>query len=546
MGDLLFDHQKGPSSLQALIRSVCMSRHGVINIVSVSLFTLASRVLGLARDILTATLLGAGSTASAFLFAFALPNLFRRLLGEGALTSAFIPLLASEADRGKQEVFLFANRVLSWAIAVLGLLVIVGIAGNALLVWMGARLAGSEEAWLLARQWLLGGQLGMLLMPYMALVCIAAQLGAILNIFNRFSIHALSSVWLNLSMIVALTAAGVIADLSPDRMVWCLAFGVLAGGLLQLLVPATCLLRIGWNPRLDWKICPQMRTLFDLLIPGLVGAGVAQANVLVSRLFAFGTSPDAVAILYLANRLVELPFGVFVMAVSTVFFPQLSRCAQENNRPVDFKITLSNGLEMVWAVTLPAAAGLIAMAPTLVSTLFGYGRFADEAVAGTVPVLAIFAAALPCYGVATLQTRAFHACRDMRSPVRIAAVSFGINLTLSALLAPTMAATGLAIANTASAIVHAWMLSRLFRQTFPERSPTLPFQGIIIYCVAAVAMGCAIHGLDNVLQSNEFNRLWRTLILVPVGCVIYALFVAPFRSKQWQTILKTKLQHLED
>ena len=236
----------------------------------VSLLTVVSRVLGLARDTLALAIFGTGEYYSAFVTAFSLPNLFRRLLGEGSLTAAFVPTLQEELhERGRPGAFALLNQVVSWLAVVTGVMVAL-----AMLAFSQSRLLPGHEP-----RWYLAADLTVLLFPYLALICLAAALNATLNVLERFTEPALSPIWLNLAMILSLGGAGWnLADTELGRMHW-LCAGVLAGGCLQLLVPAGVLLRAGWRPRWDLGVSPRVRAIAALMAPGLFGSAIYQINV---------------------------------------------------------------------------------------------------------------------------------------------------------------------------------------------------------------------------------------------------------------------------
>ena len=228
-----------------------MSKH-LKHIGVVSLLTVVSRVLGMVRDQLGAAVFGASVLNSAFLTAFRLPNLFRRLLGEGSLTAAFLPTLQEELHvRGPAAAFALLNQVVSWLVAVTGGLTVV-----AMLLFSQSRLVGDT-----GDRWHLVADLSVWLFPYLALVCVAAAFNATLNVLQRFTEPALSPIWLNLCMIFSLGGAGLHwAQTDLGKIHW-LCAGVLAGGFLQMAVPAAVLMRAGWRPRADFVLSPRVREI---------------------------------------------------------------------------------------------------------------------------------------------------------------------------------------------------------------------------------------------------------------------------------------------
>lgn len=414
----------------------------------VSLATMASRVLGLGRDVLVFSLLGAGAHNSAFLLAFTLPNLFRRMLGEGALTSALVPVLAGQMEQGtKEEAFRFFNRVLTRVgLVLLGLMGLLWAGSGVALAWPGLPERWERVAWL-----------NLLLAPYLPLICGAAMVAAALNLQGRFAAPALSPVWLNLAMMGFLGAGALAVPGLPAVQVGMLCLGVLAGGCLQLGVPGLDLWREGWRPRVDPGPDEGLRHLWRLLLPGLAGAAVLQVNILVSRVIAYNLDDAAVSVLYLAGRLMELPLGVFTVAVVTVAFPGLARMAAGGNEE-GFREGLLSGLRLVVAITLPAGLGLWILGRPILDTLFGWGAFRGGDIALTAPVLAIYGLGLPVYSVATLAVRALHAVKDMQTPLRAAVVVLALNVILSLALMQVWAVNGLALANVVATAAQAGLL----------------------------------------------------------------------------------------
>ncbi|MEX0332559.1 MAG: murein biosynthesis integral membrane protein MurJ [Puniceicoccaceae bacterium] len=407
-------------------------------------WTFASRILGLLRDILLFATLGTGILNSAFILAFTLPNLFRRLLGEGALTSSSIPVLSESLEKqGKQETFQLLNAILSR----LGIgLLVLQVVAVPLFLWIGS-LKGLEE------RWYAGAKLSQFLFPYMWLICLGALVCGMLNVLGRFGLAAFNQVWLNLAMIASMLAGILIFPGDGWSKVYLLCGGVLLGGFLQLLVPSLGLKRDGWRPSVNLQPHPGLDKVLKLFLPGLLGAAIFQINILVSRFLAFSLDDTATGLLYIASRLVELPLGVFAIAVTTVIFPELSRLSSIGKEE-GFARTFTRGFSMILMVTLPAMLGLILLAKPILASLFQWGLFEARDVEAAVPVLIVAATGLPFFAWSTLLTRAWYARQEMTVPVRLSALNLVLNLVLGLLLMGPFGAVGLALANTISAVVH--------------------------------------------------------------------------------------------
>lgn len=414
--------------------------------------TLASRILGLARDVLLFAVLGNGAVTSAFLLAFTLPNLFRRLLGEGALASSSIPVLTELAHlQGRGAAFRLLNAILGRLLVLLvGLL----LAGVALLsvVSLFPDLAG---------RWYAGADLAKLLLPYMVLVCLSALLCGMLQVLGRFGLAAANQIWLNVTMIAALLA-GLLLDAGALRItVWLLCLGVLAGGVLQVAVPFWGLRREGWQGGGWWAGHPHLPKVLSLFLPGILGAALFQINILVTRLLAFSLDDAATGLLYIANRLVELPLGLFGIAIATVVFPEMS-AHQARGETDRFTASFAKGLRLTLAISFPAALGLGLLAEPILGILFQWGLFRSEDVAAAAPVLQTAAWGLPFFAASTLLTRAWYAIQRLRVPVALSLVLVVANFVFGLIFMRIWGSMGLAFSNVLSSAIHCVLLFMLF------------------------------------------------------------------------------------
>lgn len=496
--------------------------------------TVVSRVLGLVRDQLIAAVFGVGMLNSAFVTAFRLPNLFRRLLGEGSLTAALVPTLQQEIHRrGRGAGFELVSQVASWLLVVSGTLV-----GLGMLACSQSRLwAGQEE------RWYIGADLTVLLFPYLVSVCLAAVFSATLNVLERFTEAALSPILLNLSMIACLGGAGLaFADTGLGRMRW-LCAGVLLGGVLQMLVPALALLRLGWRPRFDLRWSEGVAEIARLMAPGLWGVAVYQFNLLVAQLLAMWIDDHAAAALFLSNRLMELPIGVFAIAISTVVFPAIARHAAAGDLAAmgeDYR----QGIRLILLVNLPAAVGLALLAEPIVRLLFERGAFTATATALTAPLLAWFAIGMPFFAVISLMTRAFYARKDTRTPVRAATASFLVNLVLSLVLIRPLGAIGLVLSSTAAVIVQAALLQGvLARQVYELRLAPI-FRDVVKILLATLLMGGLVAaGWWGWLRGRGAWGDWMALLaLIPAGMVVYGAVLWSLKPTGREELLQLLLR----
>ncbi len=422
---------------------------------------MVSRVLGLGRDMLVTAVFGTSALASAFYTAFTLPNLFRRLLGEGALTAAFVPTLSEELEKGERvRAFQLVNQVASWLLVVSGGIVLLAMAA----LWQVPRLTWLMQDWGVEAETMArlveAAHLGVILFPYLVLVCLAAAFSAALQTLHRFLEPALSPIWLNLAMIGLLGGAvygGWVAE--PDgRMLW-LCAGALLGGFLQMIVPALALLREGWRPRFDLAASPAVRQIVKLMGPTVFGSAIYLINMAVARIVGLSLNDSAVTVLNLATRLMELPIGVFAVAISTVVFPLISKYAAAGDYD-NLASAYRKGMRLILVVNVPAAVGLIVLAVPIIRLLFQRGEFSAADTVLMEPVLATYALGLPFLAFVSLILRAFYAQKDTKTPVRAALLSFFVNLGLSLVLMKPLGTVGLAVASNVAIVVQAWYLQR--------------------------------------------------------------------------------------
>lgn len=496
--------------------------------------TSGSRLLGLVRDQLIAGFFGTGAFAAAFIIAFQIPNLFRRLLGEGALTSALVPVMTSERKLGgNARAFAFFNLVISrvapWMFAVT-LLFCAGSLGIAFLPenWLsaGAQLIGADGD---VSRHRLAAKLTALCMPYMPMICIAAVFTAGLNMLGKFTVTALSAVWLNLSMIFSLGVLGYFFGETPsERVVW-LCAGALLGGALQLGVPALALRREGWRFSVNRSRNEAWSDLKAMFFPALVGAGINQINIFFTRFLAFSLDERALSIYYYANRIVEIPVGIFTVTVTTVVFPLLARRAAEK-KARELGATFSYGMRLIYAINVPATVGIIVLSFPLVKLFFEHGNFTAADTAATVPVLCVFAFAVPFYAVSGIVGRALNALKDTKTQTKTAALAFGVNCVLAPTLGWAFGAIGLAGANLVAAAAQCFALYVALRRRKSECEAEPVAGAFFKTVVAAVLMGAETFGAWILVFDKLLGRdaLGENLTIVVALCIVVPVSVAFF------------------
>lgn len=462
-------------------------------------WTMTSRVLGLARDQLTTAVFGASAIGSAFLFAFTIPNLFRRLLGEGAMTAAIVPVLADKSARdGKTSAFGFLNfvlrKVLPWMVGLT--LVAIGAA----LLWSLVRPKDADAAMLTA-----------LCMPYMPLICVAALFTSAVNLSGRFGLAEIASGALNLCMIAALGVFGDnFAATDMGKAVW-LSLGALVGGLCQLLIPLWGLRQEGWHPRLSDADAHAWKTFSVAFLPAALGAGVQQINVLASRGIAFGVSDESLTYYYVANRIVELPIGLFSASIAVVIFPALANAFVGRDVQALAR-NYGRGMRLVLAINVGAALGLMALAVPIVQLLFNYGNFRTGDCAITSRLLVIFALAMPFYAMISIVTRALNVAGQTKATLVAAAHALAVNAAGSvAAVWLNQGVEGLAWANAVSTLWQYLVLRRQLTKHAPEflaeslLRPALQVVGGSVLLAVVSFQGYAF--LHNVLTGHLHEKL---------------------------------------
>jgi putative peptidoglycan lipid II flippase len=423
---------------------------------SMSVMTMLSRIAGYVRDNLQASLLGAANSSDAFVIAFRIPNMLRRLVGEGALTSAFVPTFARYMKGDdRRAMWRFAASVLLLLTAALTAIVVLGILLSPLVVRMLAWgfAMHPEKIDLTIR-------LNQLMFPYIFFISLAALISAILNAFDVFALPAFTPVLLNLAII---TCALMLSRRFPDPS-YAFAIGVLVGGFLQLAVQVPALLRLGFDLALPRPLdLAGLKEVGRLMLPRVFGVGITQVNLVVDSQFASALAAGSVSFLYYAVRVTELTLGVFAISLSTVILPRLSRAAVEGDRRAVSE-TLATALRLLLFVTLPATIGLIVLRTEIIHVLFERGRFTAGDTLFTASALACYAIGLLPYAAVNVLATAFYAHRDTRTPVMVGALTFFVHLGLNFALRGPLAHNGIALSTSLSALMDATLLAWLFNR----------------------------------------------------------------------------------
>lgn len=499
--------------------------------------TLASRVLGLVRDMVFARYFGAGVVMDAFLIAFKIPNMLRRYFAEGAFSQAFVPVVGEyRTRRSHAEVRELVDRASGTLGVALFAVTLVGVLGAPVLVMiMAPGFVGDGGRMPLATDML------RLTFPYLLFISITALAGGVLNTYGRFGAPAFTPVLLNVVLI------GFAAWLSPRfaEPGMALALGVFVAGLAQLLFQIPFLARLGMLPRPRWGWAHEgVRRIGRLMLPAIFGSSVAQLNVIIDNAIASTLGTGKVSLLYYSDRLMEFPLGVFGVALATVVLPRLSRQHARADR-LAFSVTVDWSLRLVVVLGVPAAAGLAVLAAPMIATLFYGSEFTALDVRLAAASLIAFSLGLLGFMAVKVLAPAYFSRQDTRTPVRVGVVALAANVILNLLfvylliLAGFQAThAGLALATSIAACLNAGLLLRGLRRTgVMELRPGWPALWTRVLA-ASLAMVAALWYFAPVpgdwLAAHWWTRVWWLAACVAGGFALYTLVLlaAGFRPRQ--------------
>src|ERR1700738_1032788 len=393
----------------------------------VGIAILCSRILGLVREQVFAGLFGAGRNLDAFLMAFRVPNMLRDLFAEGALSTAFITTFSKKiATEGDESAWSLANKVATLTAVFMSAITLLGIVFAPQLIGVMTWWSWSPEKTALTIQ------LTRIMWPFILLVSLAALVMGMLNARNVFGPPAMASSYFNLGSIIGGVAIGWWLDphFGPRSLVG-LAIWTLIGGLWQLTAQFPALRRVGYKYRSDFQWRDEgVRTVVGLMAPAIIAASAVQVNVLVNSGFAARLGDGPVSWLNIAFRLMQLPLGIFGVAVRTVTLPLVSRTAAVGNIAA-FRSALAHAIRLIMLLTVPAAIGLIVLARPIISVIYEHGRFSAEATRQTASALQFYAIGLVAYSAVKVLAPAFYALDKRYLPMMVSILSIVINVALN-------------------------------------------------------------------------------------------------------------------
>lgn len=503
----------------------------------VSALTMLSRLLGLVREQIFAVTLGASGSSDAFLAAFRIPNMLRDLFAEGAMSTAFVPTyVRTLKEEGRPAAFLLANRVLTTLTLYLGSLAVLGMLWPEPVVRVVATGFSAEKTELTAH-------LVRLMMPFLPTISLAVVAMGALNAEARYTAPGLASSMFNL---VAIIGGAVLHFFGPSPRlavtVWALL--TLAGGLAQLAVQIPPLWRLGWRPsfRPDLRLLnPGTRRIAALMAPATISVAAVQINVVVSTSFASLGAEGSISWLGYAFRLMQLPIGVFGVAIGTTSLTHLARDAAAGDRQA-LSATLRRGLQMVLFLTIPSTVGLALLGVPIIRLIFEHGRFTSHATVETARALSAFAVGLAAYSAIKVVAPAFYALGRTRVPLLASLSAVAGNVLWNLLTFRRFGHVGLALGTSLAAILNLTVLLVAFQMHVGGLIDRTIVGAIGRIALAAAAMGAAIWPLSRwlaqVLAGLPGARVAGALVPVAVGAGVYFLAARVLRIPEARALVR--------
>ncbi|WP_427953951.1 murein biosynthesis integral membrane protein MurJ [Acidiphilium sp.] len=499
---------------------------------TVGAWTMGSRVLGFARDILIAALLGAGPAADAFFVALRLPNLFRRLFGEGAFSAAFIPAYTGTlSHEGEAPARRLAEDITAIMVVFLFALMALGMIFMPEVLDVLAPGFRAEPA-----KFALAVHLSRITFPYLWLICLCALFAGVLNARGHFAAAAAAPILFNVCIIAALFILRARGEHVPEA----LSYGVALSGIVQFAVLGRALARAGTPLRLRLpRLTPGAMIVLRRLGPGLIGAGVTQLNLTVDTIIASLLPNGTVSVLYYADRVNQLPLGVIGAALGTVLLPSLSRHFRRNETE-QARATLNRALEFALLLTLPAAAALAAIGLPIMRTLFAHGAFSTADAARSTAALAAYAFGLPAFVLVKLFTPGFFARGDTKTPVKIGLAAVALNLALNLALMHPLQQIGIALSTSIAAWFNVSILALLLRR----HRDFAPDRRLIHRLPRIIAASAAMAALLIALRATPLMHLPASLALIGLitlgitGFAAIGLAIGAFHTAELRTLLR--------
>lgn len=507
---------------------------------TVSLAVMCSRVLGLIREQIFAGLFGAGFAYDAFVVAFRIPNLLRDLFAEGALSAAFVTVFTEySTNRGEETTWRLAGNVLLFFTLLISLLTLAGIylAGpiTSLMAPDFERIAGKTA---------LTVHLTRIMFPFLLFVSLAAVVMGILNTRGRFFVPAMSSTFFNLGSIIGgLSLAWLFPRIGQPAIAG-MAWGTLIGGVLQLGMQLPALFASGFRLRLNLHLAdPGLRRILMLMLPATIGLSATQINIFINTNFAAGCAQGSVSWLQYAFRLVQLPIGLFGVALSIAIMPVLARQAAEKDL-ASLKQTFTSSLVLVFALAVPASAGLILLSEPIIRLIFEHGAFTPVDTRQTAAALSYYAVGLFAYSAIKVMVPVFYATSSTRYPVIGSFLGVGANIAIITLVIDHLQHRGIALSTSGAMILNFLFLGLVLYRRMDGLPLAYLLAGIGRILLAATLMSAAVVAgravLAGWLGGTFIEQTAALMVLIVTGVGMYGICLQLFGLPEF-TLLTGKL-----
>lgn len=500
-----------------------------------------SRILGFVRDVMTAVILGAGPVADAFIVALKLPNLFRRITAEGAFSVSFVPMYSHKLQQdGPEAADKFASNSFAVMIAVLAPFTILAVMA---MPWIIHLLApGFTEG---EERYTLAVEMTRVTFPYLLLISLSALLGGVLNAHDKFAPFAAAPIVFNLTLIAALYFLEPMMRTGGHALSW----GLFGAGVLQFIGLVACVKMYKINIKLRLpKFDGDIKKLFKLMGPGVLGAGVVHVNLFADIIIASLLAEGAISYLYYADRLNQLPLGMVGIAVGTALLPMLSR-TMAGGRMEEGQHLFNRALEVCLILALPAGVAMLVVAEPLIQTLFQYGNFDADDARVTAYVLMGYALGVPAYVAGKVFSTTYYAQQDTVTPVKVAVVCALNNIALSLVFIQFIGVAGIALATGLCGWLQFTMLLHGLKKggkvTFDARfRHSLP-RIIFASCAMAAVLIIVAHLSKEYYVGTKIEKFGSLFILVASGLATYSLAVlgtGALKINDIKTLLRRKKQ----
>lgn len=512
---------------------------------TVSLAVMCSRLLGLIREQVFAGLFGAGYAYDAFVVAFRIPNLLRDLFGEGALSAAFVSVFSDyDANRSRQETWLLASNVLCFFLVVISIITLLGMLfADQIVSILAPRfsdISGKAE---------LTAAMTIIMMPFLLFISLAAVVMGILNTKNRFFVPSLASGFFNLGSIIGGTSLAFILPRFGYPAIIGMAFGTLIGGVLQLGVQLPVLKQVGFTFSPVLKISdPGLRRVLKLMVPATIGLSATQINIFINTNFASSCAEGSVSWLNYAFRLVQLPIGLFGVAISIAALPLLARQASTKNFE-QMRETFVSSLTMVFCLTIPATVGLIVLAEPIITVIFEHGAFTAADTKATAIALSLYGIGLFAYSANKVIVPVYYAINATRYPVIASFLAIGFNVLIIINTIDHFQHRAIALSTSVVMIVNFLFLVSVLYYKINGFSIRQLSSGLArIFCAAAamtVVLMSLYHLVADQFQRSIVHQITVLFVLIATSAVVYLIVLHLLGLKEIKDITERIRQRLK-